>query len=356
VDLFFAISGYVIAASLSRDLVPSSSGTRFMVRLALNWPAVRSFFIRRLWRIFPPLLATLTLAALLTLMFAITTWKHLWVEIVAALTMTYNYVIYGGGPFLLDVLWSLAIEMQFYLLLPFFLIAFSTNRQRLIAATAVFLVIGGIVRPAHIFFYTNASHDWLAVRVSTHCRLDTLAAGIGVFALSHNLKLMQGLRGLSRFTIRGLAFFCIMILLLIPAGTAVEFSNNEGFSVLALAAAGVVFLAAGADFPIIPASPVSSILRYVGERSFSLYLVHRLSAASFAAAFPAVVGQTHVLGDFGLKMRVIQCVIVIPLTFAFAELMYQLVEKTSMEAGRRFGRRSRLQAEPTQIRVAAGAV
>lgn len=348
VDLFFAISGYVIALSLSRSLVTLNDGMSTFERLAANRGPIRAFYIRRLWRILPPLLATLALAAVLTAALGVTTWKPLLVEIVASLSMTYNYVVYGGGPFLLDVLWSLAVEMQFYLLLPLFMVAFTSSRQRLLAAIGVFLLIGAIVRPAHIYLYTIESDDWLSIRFSTHCRLDTLAAGVAVYALSNWVNVIQGLRALSAFAVRGISFACIMVVVLIP-GTSVEFSHNEGFSLLALAAGGAVLVAVGSKIPIIPPGRASSVLRYVGERSFSLYLVHRLATAAFVSAYPTVVGETHVMGNYGLMMRGIMSASILALTFILAEIMYRCVEIPGMEAGRRFGSRPRSNPNPGQI-------
>jgi peptidoglycan/LPS O-acetylase OafA/YrhL len=334
VDVFFAISGYVVALSLSRTLKPSPGVGGRGQKLSQNASAIRSFLIRRFWRIIPPLLAALSLTALLTLFLGITTWGHLSVEILAALSMTYNYVVYGGGPFVLDVLWSLAVEMQFYLILPIFLVTFITRRQQLIAAGAVFLSIGLVVRPIHVHVFTMASHNWLAVRNATHCRLDALAAGVFVFALLSDPTTAQAVRDLSTITIRVVALFCIMVLLGIPAATSIEFSHTFGFSFLAAVSGGLVLVAAAAGgFSVIPLSPLRGILRYTGERSFSIYLIHRLAPLAFFKAFPRVVAGAYAPGDFGFRMWIIECVSIVVGTWIIAELMYQFVEKPSITAG-----------------------
>jgi peptidoglycan/LPS O-acetylase OafA/YrhL len=346
VDLFFAISGYVIASSLSESLSFPNIALTFRERLSLNRAALRTFFVRRLWRIYPPLLATLALAALLTSTLALVPWRNLWIEIGAALSMTYDYVVDSGAPFLIDVLWSLAVEMQFYLLLPFFLLALPTNRQRMRGLIIVFVLIGAIVRPIHILAFAIPSSDWLPVRFTLHCRLDTLAAGVGAFVISQNVRFMQGLHGLSAFAVRGLWFICILILLIIPSETPIQFSYSVGFSVLAIAAAGSVLLAITSNMPVIPASVVSTLLRYVGNRSFSLYLVHRLSAAAVNAAFRI---PSNLLGWAGDEIRAFKGIGIITLTLVLAELMYRFVEKPSMEAGRRYGNNdARQSAEPTR--------
>jgi peptidoglycan/LPS O-acetylase OafA/YrhL len=339
VDLFFAISGYVVSLSLSRTLKPATAASSLGQRLSQNATAIRSFLTRRFWRIVPPLLAALSLTALLTLFLSITTWRHFLVEVLAALSMTYNYVVYGGGPFVLDVLWSLAVEMQFYLLLPIFLVAFFTRRQRLIAAGAVFVLVGLVVRPIHVHVFTTASQNWLAVRNATHCRLDALAAGVFVFALLSDPRTAQAVRNLSTITIRFVAFFCIALLLGIPAATSIEFSHTFGFSLLAAASAGLVLVAAARGFLVIPLSPLRAMLRYAGERSFSIYLIHRLAPVAFSAAFPRVVAGAHAPGNFGFRMWVIECVAIVVGTWSTAELMYQFVEKPSMKAGQYWARR-----------------
>jgi peptidoglycan/LPS O-acetylase OafA/YrhL len=334
VDLFFAISGYVIAASFSRTITIQPIDTGFIGRIRANRNAIRSFFIKRFWRIFPPLIVTLSLLAFLTLTVGFTKWKDLIVEIAAALSMTYNYVVYGGGPFVLDILWSLALEGQFYMVIPFFLIACYTPRRGLVAALTMFCFIGAVVRPVHIHEYTSLSHDWLAVRYSTHCRLDTLAAGVFVFFLLSEPKVVQFTRDLSLLTVRALFFFWVLILLLIPSSTPIEFSHNEGFSILAIAAASIVFLAAGSNRDLVPFTGLRSALRYLGERSFGIYLVHRLTSGAFSAAFPSVISAERVFGAYGTMMRVVDGVFVISSTLIIADLMYRFVEKPGIEAGR----------------------
>ncbi|HEX4240651.1 MAG TPA: acyltransferase, partial [Steroidobacteraceae bacterium] len=340
VDLFFAISGYVITLSFSRTFAPARDGASLAERVALNRSAIRAFFRRRFWRIMPPLAATFVLAAVFTAILGITRWKDLLVEALAAFSMTYNYVVYGGGPFLLDVLWSLALEMQFYLLLPFFVLAFPTDRKLLWAAVSVFLIVGVIVRPLHVLAFTSTPQDWLKVRFATHCRLDSLAAGVAVFALSRHARVLRFLRTLTPFTIRGLAFFFLGILLLIPAGTGVEFSHVAGFSFLALAAAGLVLLSAAGNLTIVPFTAVRDVLDYIGRRSFSLYLVHRLAAAAFRTAFPTVASRVNVMGGLGLEMRILESAGTLALTWALAELMYRYVERPGIEVGRYYGARA----------------
>jgi peptidoglycan/LPS O-acetylase OafA/YrhL len=351
VDLFFAISGYVIALSFSRTVVPG--GASLGERILINKIAIQAFFIKRFFRIFPPVIVTLALLAFLTLALRITRWSDFLVEATAALSMTYNYVVYGGGPFVLDVLWSLGVEGQFYILIPFFLIACAKSRHGLRATIAVFLLIGVVVRPLYIHEFTELSKNWLAVRFSTHCRLDSLAAGVFVYFALQKIKVMQCASNLSIFTVRCVFVFCVLILLYVPACTSVEFSHNEGFSVLALASATMVFVAAGSGRRIIPFAGVGMVLRYLGERSFGIYLIHRLAGAAFSAEFPKIVFLEHAFGSMGIEMRLVNGLYVVPLTLGLAEIMYRIVEKPSIRAGKFYSAKLYVDRNPEALGTTA---
>jgi peptidoglycan/LPS O-acetylase OafA/YrhL len=351
VDLFFAISGYVIALSFSRTISPV--GTGFAESISVNKTAIQAFFIKRFFRIFPPVIVTLALLAFFTLTLRVTRWPDLLVEVTAALSMTYNYVVYGGGPFVLDILWSLGVEGQFYVLVPFFLIACAKSRRGLPATIAVFLLIGMVVRPLHVHKFTELSQNWLAVRFATHCRLDSLAAGVFVYFLLREIKVVRWASNLSFFTVRCLFLLCLLILLYIPACTSVEFSHNEGFSALALAAATAVLLAAGSGRRLIPFALLGAILRFLGERSFGIYLVHRLVGAAFSAQFPTVVLLERAFGGLGIAMRFVNGLYVTLLTLLLAEMMYRFIEKPGINAGKLYGSRLHVERERTGVGSAA---
>jgi peptidoglycan/LPS O-acetylase OafA/YrhL len=252
----------------------------------------------------------------------------------------------------LDVLWSLGVEAQFYLLVPFFLIACSNSRRGLFITIAVFLLIGAVVRPLHIHTYTELSQHWLAVRFSTHCRLDSLAAGVFVYFLLREPQVVQWARNLSLFTIRSIFLFCLLILLYIPACTSIEFSHNEGFSLLAIASASIVFLAAGSGRRLIPCAKFRTILRYLGERSFSIYLIHRLAGAAFYGQFPSIIILERTFGVYGIMMRLVHGIYVTSFTLILAELMYRFVEIPSINAGRYYSARLFLLGEAKGRRTA----
>jgi peptidoglycan/LPS O-acetylase OafA/YrhL len=102
VSIFFVISGYLITTLLLREREKAS-------RISL-----RSFYLRRAFRILPPLYFYLLFLALLGLT------HHLpgmnWREMVTALTFTRNYT--PTSLWAMEHLWSICVEEQFYLIWP----------------------------------------------------------------------------------------------------------------------------------------------------------------------------------------------------------------------------------------------
>jgi peptidoglycan/LPS O-acetylase OafA/YrhL len=132
VFIFFVISGYLITTLLLRE------------RDKTNTISLKSFYLRRGFRILPPLyLYIFFLVALSAL-------GHLpgmnLRELISALTFTRNYVP-RVGLWAMEHLWSICIEEQFYLLWPAVLVACVLRRrgaegrnQASIVAIAVILV------------------------------------------------------------------------------------------------------------------------------------------------------------------------------------------------------------------------
>ena len=152
VRIFFVISGYLITRLLLRER--EKTGT-----IGLG-----SFYVRRAFRILPPLyvylLFLLALAAAGLLKVRLT-------EVLAAALFVRNYAT-GQGLWALEHTWSLCIEEQFYLLWPAVLVACTAGgadlrRGRAIAARValVVIVVSPIVRlasfAAHVPYLHNAT-------------------------------------------------------------------------------------------------------------------------------------------------------------------------------------------------------
>ena len=161
VELFFAISGFILSLPFARW------------RLAGEKPvSLRAYYIRRVSRIEPPYVIHLALlffycAFILRFQsmhqhyFVGTGWFNYSVSHLLASLLYVNSFVYGTHPYPNIVLWSLAVEVQFYLLAPLLARVFQITgtwlRRGLILSAIVFtpaLVghVGGWLGGSHIYW------------------------------------------------------------------------------------------------------------------------------------------------------------------------------------------------------------
>ncbi|WP_416762263.1 acyltransferase family protein [Roseateles sp. So40a] len=127
VDLFFVLSGYLITALLAAEIRHGGI-------------AVGRFYMRRLMRLYPPLLA-LVLAYLLLAPWLFPN-EPRW--LMAGLTLTYvmDYAIaFNVLPPTLGVTWSLGVEEKFYLLWPLLLPALLRARRPMLWLLGAFVAV-----------------------------------------------------------------------------------------------------------------------------------------------------------------------------------------------------------------------
>jgi len=134
VNLFFFISGILVFRSLSRT------------RTKTDWERTRSYWWRRLRRLYPALLAyVLTMLPLAWLLQhrpnlpADSDFGSYLKAMPLVFTASINY--FGNVPWSLGHLWSVACEMQFYLLAPLIFIAGGATERRRNAAFGILAVV-----------------------------------------------------------------------------------------------------------------------------------------------------------------------------------------------------------------------
>ena len=170
VDLFFVLSGYLIGGQL---LAPLARGRPI---------DLRRFFARRAFRIIPAYFAILAVYAFLPSWREYPEMSPLWKFVVSV----QNIGLHGGTAF--SHAWSLAVEDQFYLLLPLTLILVSRwPRARFIIPCVI--VLGGIVLRAFLA-WQNLAETGVSYRgfqtwiyYPTWTRLDPLVFGVALAAI-----------------------------------------------------------------------------------------------------------------------------------------------------------------------------
>ncbi|MGH7296155.1 MAG: acyltransferase family protein [Polyangiaceae bacterium] len=164
-DLFFILSGFLIGTILLRSIETS------------GFVNVRRFWLRRAFRTFPAYYVVLTLLALV---FGVTALQksHLWMEY----TYLSNYAPVDREDLVMLWGWSLSLEEQFYLSVPFLFLGLSklrSDRARLTLLGTLWisaLVVRLVLYAKHTEWSAGELYDNLYFR--THTRFDTLVCGI----------------------------------------------------------------------------------------------------------------------------------------------------------------------------------
>ncbi len=170
VDLFFVLSGYLIGGQLLASLARSQN---------IN---LGRFFSRRALRIMPAYLAVLAVY------FALPSWREfpeispLWKFLISA----QNINLRGGTAF--SHAWSLAVEDQFYVLLPLVLLLVGRGRRAAVIVPCAVLLAGialraylGYLHPGDAGVSERAFQRW--IYYPTWTRLDPLVFGVVLAAI-----------------------------------------------------------------------------------------------------------------------------------------------------------------------------
>lgn len=290
VNLFFAISGFLITSRLLEENALAG-------RISL-----KSFYIRRAFRILPPALTYLGVAAALTACGFIVSPRA---DFLSALVFLRNY--WGSDPqrgWYTAHFWSLAVEEHFYLFWPALLVLAGVRRAKFLApALAVAFALWRSLDMRHVFV-----PHLLRNGLRSDYRMDALLWGctLALLAVRGHAAAAPFLRG---------ALACILL----TAAIALNVYQPQGYPI-----------AQAILFPLILAITVTGAtgflesppLRWLGRISYSLYLWQQLFFSQY---------HHGVLQRFPLNLA---------LALACASLSYYLVEKPMIRLGHRLARRA----------------
>ena len=240
VDVFFALSGFLI--------------TGILLRKRTRPRYYRNFYARRVLRLAPPYLLILLLVA----------WRVEHSGAFLALSACYlaNCALVFHVPMSYPPLWSLSVEEQFYLLWPT-LVRF-VSRTRLLVLSAALCVITPLLR-------VYASHHGDVNFYLPWLRFDEMAWGAMLACVAdraRSKRIFGGFAGLS-----GLAILALVAAW--PHGSMGAVGPGLVPSAAAMLTTSIIAVAATGSARFL--APLRSrFLRFFGEISYWLYLIHYL--------------------------------------------------------------------------------
>lgn len=321
VRIFFAISGFVITLSI-REKFLSAAGDTFIERLQASKSALISFYKKRFFRIAPVVMLTWIVLGL----FLFATEKnndwmaHFFGAPFEIITGVYPYVVdkfafvqrvhcAGTGPF-----WTLAVELQFYIIWPIVLLLCKNDNIRTITSLFLGSLFLFVVQP---IMTASTEYQYYAI----YNNVAELFFG-AFFAMIYDKKTDYTAKNKIGTTI------AMLVALTIIWTFPTLISEQVFYGHTAVSIAGIfalvlaVFCANGFNIPV-----VTNFLSFLGKRSYSFYVVQLTTATIIAWFTNSIYFPIKEATPF-LQFLVFVCALSL-----VTEIVYNLVEKPSRKLG-----------------------
>lgn len=305
VTVFFVISGYLITGILINE-IEESGGVD-----------LKNFWLRRIRRLLPAVLSMAVVMIfvsavvnrvvftkgcndLLSAVFGYNNWWQIFRKV--------SYFENAGAPSPFTHCWSLAIETQFYLIYPILLILLSKARNRgkvFVAVTAVLAMISVVLMGV----LYSPDGDPSRVYYGTDTRAFSLLIG-ALAAIQKEYHIIKvKLRG-KLWAVIGSISVLILIGMMMLISSYSSFLYYGGQAIVSVLAAFVIY-AVTVSRSLLNIILGSSILKWIGDRSYSIYLWH----------YPIIV-----LMSGGKRAAWWIVILEVVLSVGFAELSYRFIE------------------------------
>ena len=324
VYIFFVISGYLITRLLLHE-----QQTRGTVSLS-------GFYIKRAFRILPPLYIYVAVLVLLSAAgrLALTKW-----DVVSALFFFHNYAV-SSTCWAIEHFWSLSVEEQFYLIWPVILILClrlrgETGRERAAMVAGAAILLSPLLRIVSFRAHNPLLHD----SAGFHMHADALMFGCGAALLEGKGWFERAYRGVTRFWWLPVAGLAMGSYLEMRYQNYWNFPVGETYTGVLIS---FVLLWTVRNAESLPGRVLNARwITHIGVLSYSIYLwqtllLHHMNASVFAGV--------SWIGQFPLNWIAI---------LVIAELSYYLVEQPSLRVRNGLLRSGHIYQAPAQAIASA---
>ena len=257
VVLFFVISGYLITEVLyERD------------------DSYFKFIKRRYTKIFPPLIAVLTLSCLAFYYFyGFINLKLIFNSLSSLFGLSNIYQIYSGMSYfersgdLFPLLhtWSLSIEIQFYIIFPFLIYLFKKMKLNVKFIAAIIIILS-LISGSIMIYKEYMNYDISAIYYGTDTRIFSILIGSAFYFLFKNKKLNP-----KRANILSYVFLGIIVVITLSVDYSSK-SNYYGFLYLISILGGFITVTSLKTGFLDFKGPIAKPLSKLGEHSYVYYL------------------------------------------------------------------------------------
>ena len=257
VVLFFVISGYLITEVLyERD------------------DSYFKFIKRRYIKIFPPLIAVLTLSYLAFYYFYdFINIKLIFNSLSSLFGLSNIYQIYSGMSYfersgdLFPLLhtWSLSIEIQFYIIFPFLIYLFKKMKLNVKFIAAIIIILS-LISGSIMIYKEYMNYDISAIYYGTDTRIFSILIGSAFYFLFKNKKLNP-----KRANILSYVFLGIIVVITLSVDYSSK-SNYYGFLYLISILGGFITVTSLKTGFLDFKGPIAKPLSKLGEHSYVYYL------------------------------------------------------------------------------------
>ncbi len=266
VDIFFVISGFVIARSLSKSIEGPLLKT------------LKLFYFRRVVRLLPAFLFYTICLSIFSSLFIPSGWLS------QGIHETATWGTFSGANFFLSKhadgyfserimfnpfmhLWSLSIENQFYLIFPLFFWAFYKYGKKFRTALSISLML-------LIFFgFSVLEESGVANYYNPFLRFLEIAVGVSVFSIKRS-RLFRDFNSQTAIFMSKLCYFAIFIVVIFLSQVSSHFLK----AFLVCAFTGLFLLSLSYHLQDKTSQGIKSlrsgVFNYLGRISYSLYLWH----------------------------------------------------------------------------------
>jgi len=309
VDLFFVLSGFLIG----RILIFHRSSPAYF----------KTFYLRRIFRIFPAYYLVL-LIFLIFLLSGIGT-RFPWLA--ESFFPPWSYFLYlqnfwmayfnDDGTQWLSVTWSLAIEEQFYLILP--LLIFLIKPKWLPALLVLLIIMAPVCRSVL---------PGLGAYVLLPARMDALLTGVLIAYYYLNGTIEKFFLNKQKVLILVIAIFFVSLFFIEKVESI---GGTFMHSVLALLYGVFLILVLISDKASFLVRSLSTpVMAFMAKISYMVYLTHQLFSLLAHKIILHQNPQVHTITDAGVTLAALV------VTIGFAALSYKYVEKPILNLGKKY--------------------